>query len=68
MSSGARHCMNAEELAAFLGVIRKTVYEYAARNVIPHQRLGRRMLFSRAQVVAWLGACKGSLAGKALEP
>lgn len=58
-------CMNAEELAVFLGVNRKTVYEYAARNVIPHQRLGRRMVFSREQVVAWLGACKAASTGKA---
>ena len=49
-------CMDAEALARFLGVNRKTVYEYAARNVIPHQRLGRRIVFSRSQVVSWLGA------------
>ena len=59
-------CLCAEELAIFLGVNRKTVYEYAARNVIPHQRLGRRIVFSRPQVVAWLGACKASPTGKAI--
>jgi excisionase family DNA binding protein len=48
-------CLGAEDLARFLGVNRKTVYEYAARGVIPHRRLGRRMVFSRSQVVAWLG-------------
>jgi excisionase family DNA binding protein len=48
-------CLCAEDLALFLGVNRKTVYEYAARGVIPHRRLGRRMVFSRSQVVAWLG-------------
>ena len=58
-------CMRADQLARFLGVNRKTVYEYAARNVIPHRRLGRRIVFSRAQVVSWLGACKASSAGKA---
>ena len=61
-----RECMCAEELARFLGVNRKTVYEYAARNVIPHQRLGRRIVFSREQVVAWLGACRASSTGKAI--
>lgn len=64
--SAGSTCMCAEELARFLGVNRKTVYEYAARNVIPHQRLGRRIVFSREQVVAWLGACKGAPAGKAI--
>lgn len=55
-----RECMCAEQLARFLGVNRKTVYEYAARNVIPHRRLGRRIVFSREQVVSWLGACRDS--------
>jgi excisionase family DNA binding protein len=53
-----REGMNAEEVAAFLGVDRKTVYEYANRGKIPHQRLGKRLLFSRQALVAWLGACK----------
>jgi excisionase family DNA binding protein len=55
----SHECMGAEQLARFLGVNRKTVYEYAARNVIPHRRLGRRIIFSREQVVSWLGACRG---------
>ncbi len=48
-------CMRADQLAKFLGVNRKTVYEYATRNQIPHRRLGRRIVFSRSQVIAWLG-------------
>jgi hypothetical protein len=30
------------------------VYEYAARKVIPCRRLGRRLVFSRAAIAAWL--------------
>ena len=48
-------CMRADQLAKFLGVNRKTVYEYATRNQIPHRRLGRRIVFSRSQVISWLG-------------
>ncbi len=55
----------AEELAVLLGVDRKTVYEYAGRGVIPHRRLGRRLLFSHAAVMAWLAACKVVATGKA---
>ena len=47
-------CMTAHELASWLRVNRKTVYEYAARNVIPCRRLGRRLVFSRRAVAAWL--------------
>ena len=60
----AAEVMNAEQVAAFLGVDRKTVYEYASRGKIPHQRLGKRLLFSRSALLAWLAgrdnvrACK----------
>ena len=47
-------CITAKELASWLRVNRKTVYEYAARNVIPCRRLGRRLVFLRPAVVAWL--------------
>jgi excisionase family DNA binding protein len=53
--ANAEHeCMTARELASWMRVNRKTVYEYAARNVIPCRRLGRRLVFSRAAIVAWL--------------
>lgn len=47
-------CITACELASWLGVNRKTVYEYAARRVIPCRRIGRRLVFSRATLAAWL--------------
>lgn len=54
-SSNVEHeCMTAKELASWMRVDRKTVYEYAARNVIPCRRLGRRLLFLRPAVIAWL--------------
>ena len=57
-SSSEPECMRADQLARFLGVNRKTVYAYAMRGLIPHRRLGRRIVFSRSQVVSWLGECK----------
>jgi excisionase family DNA binding protein len=56
-----REVMTADEVAAFLGVDRNTVYDYAGRGVIPHQRLGKRILFRRGALVAWLDAsCKAT--------
>jgi excisionase family DNA binding protein len=52
--------MSADETAVFLGVDRNTVYDAAGRGEIPHQRIGKRLLFSRAQIVSWLGACKAA--------
>lgn len=52
--SASREVLNANDVAAFLGVDRKTVYEYAGRGEIPHQRLGKRLLFSREALLSWL--------------
>ena len=46
--------MSADDVAAFLGVDRNTVYEQAGRGVIPHKRLGKRMIFRRETIRAWL--------------
>jgi excisionase family DNA binding protein len=52
--------LTADEAAAFLGVDRNTVYDYAGRGAIPHQRLGKRILFGRRALVTWLDSslCK----------
>jgi excisionase family DNA binding protein len=44
----------ASEVAELLRVDRKTIYEAAQRGDIPHRRLGRRLLFERGAVLAWL--------------
>jgi excisionase family DNA binding protein len=46
--------MTVDEVAAFLRVNRNTVYEAAHRQRIPHQRIGRRIIFSRQALLAWL--------------
>lgn len=51
-----RDIMTASEVGAFLGLSRNSVYEAAGRGEIPHRRVGRRLLFSRAALVSWLGA------------
>ena len=52
----ASDVMTVDEAAAFLGVDRNTVYEYTTRGVIPHQRLGKRILLRRGALIAWLDA------------
>lgn len=56
-----KEVMTADEVAEFLGVDRNTVYDYAGRGVIPHQRLGKRILFCRGALVSWLeSSCKAT--------
>nr|HEX4318165.1 helix-turn-helix domain-containing protein [Kofleriaceae bacterium] len=59
--------MNADEVAEFLGVDRTTVYDFAGRGAIPHQRLGKRLLFRRGALVSWLDSslCKATSTRKA---
>lgn len=54
IGEATKDVMTADEVAVFLGVDRNTVYDFAHRGVIPHQRLGKRLLFRRGAVVAWL--------------
>lgn len=58
--------MTVDEAAAFLGVDRNTVYEYTTRGVIPHQRLGKRILLHRGALVAWLDSslCGPTVSGR----
>ena len=51
--------LNADEVAELLRVDRKTVYDAAGRGHLPHRRLGKRLVFSRAALLNWL-ACKSA--------
>jgi excisionase family DNA binding protein len=53
-SQPAIEILTADEVAALLRVNRKTIYEAAQRGDIPHCRLGRRLVFERGAVLAWL--------------
>ncbi len=46
--------MSAAEVATVLGISRNSVYRGAGRGEIPHRRVGRRIIFSRRAIVAWL--------------
>lgn len=65
VNDNAPEVLTAEEAAAFLRLQLNTVYDFAGRGAIPHRRVGKRLLFSRSALVAWLGgACwKGTSIG-----
>jgi excisionase family DNA binding protein len=62
-TEAANDVMTADDVAVFLGVDRNTVYDFAGRGVIPHQRLGKRLLFRRGAIVSWLDSslCAGTV-------
>ncbi len=46
--------ISAREVSALLGLKENGVYDGAARGEIPSRRVGRRVLFSRRAIVAWM--------------
>jgi excisionase family DNA binding protein len=60
VTNSAVEILSADEVAAWLKVDRKTIYNAAARGQIPHQRLGKRLLFNRAALVSWLHHARGA--------
>ncbi|SHF31404.1 DNA binding domain-containing protein, excisionase family, partial [Desulfofundulus australicus DSM 11792] len=51
-----RETMTAKEAAEILGVSEWTVYDLARRQMVPHVKIGRRVLFRRTSILAWLEA------------
>lgn len=49
-----RETIEAGEAADLLGLSVWTLYDLARRRSIPHIRVGRRVLFRRASLLAWL--------------
>lgn len=49
-----RIVIDADEVAAIIGVSRKMVYEQAGAGALPCRRIGRRFLFYRPAIAAWL--------------
>jgi excisionase family DNA binding protein len=53
-NQASKEILSADEVATWFGVDRKSVYNAIARGDIPHQRLGKRVLFHRNALVSWL--------------
>ena len=62
--ASADDVLTADEVAVMLRVDRKTVYEFAGRGEIPCRRLGRRILFYRRAILAWLNHARPRRAGE----
>jgi len=46
--------LDVDEAAALLKVSKKTIYTRVKNNAIPHAKLGRKLLFSRAKLTQWV--------------
>ena len=57
--------MTAAEVAAALGLEVKTVRAAAGRGEIPCRRIGRRMIFPRCAIEAWLAETSATIVSPA---
>lgn len=49
-----RETIDAHEAAEIIGLSAWSLYDLARRRAIPHIRIGRRVLFRRPTLLAWL--------------
>lgn len=54
MTEQPNEVLTVDGVAELLGVHKQTVYDYAGMGQLPHRRLGRRLIFSRRAILAWL--------------
>jgi excisionase family DNA binding protein len=45
--------MNVKQLAEFLGISRRTIYNLVANNKIPYRRAGDTLLFHKDEIDEW---------------
>jgi excisionase family DNA binding protein len=55
---GPEEILTVTQAARFLGVARRSLYEAIGRLEVPHRRIGRRIVLSRAALVRWLDSCE----------
>lgn len=54
LTDNTTEVLTADEVAKLLRLDRKTVYTAAAKGEIPCRRIGRKLLFNRSTLMAWL--------------
>jgi excisionase family DNA binding protein len=50
----ASNIMDIQEAAAFLNLALPTLYAKTSKRIIPHYKQGKKLLFKRSELVAWI--------------
>lgn len=52
----ARKKLSVDEAADYLGIARRTLYNWSSARKVPHIKAGSRLLFDQAELESWLEA------------
>ena len=50
--------LNIQEAAALLNLAVATIYEKTSQRTIPHYKHGKKVLFKKSELLAWVELCK----------
>lgn len=56
--SSDRQILTTKEAAEFIGVAVPTLYAMTSRRMLPHAKRGKRLFFSRNDLIEWIAAGK----------
>lgn len=46
--------LSLDELVGYLGIARNTVYQWTSRNLIPHYKVGKKLMFKISEIDNWV--------------
>ncbi|MES2795434.1 MAG: helix-turn-helix domain-containing protein [Bacteroidota bacterium] len=46
--------MSVDEASEFLGLPKNTIYQFTSKRILPHKKIGRRIVFFKSELLAWL--------------
>jgi excisionase family DNA binding protein len=49
-----RRSMNIDEVGAYIGISKQSIYKKTSLNEIPYSKQGKRLYFDRIEIDAWL--------------
>lgn len=56
--------MNIQEAAALMNLAIPTLYEKTSKRIIPHYKHGKKLLFKKSELLAWIESSKRRTVGE----
>lgn len=67
IESNIKDTLSVKEASKVIGLKPSTIYQYVSENKIPHNKIGKRLTFSRKELIEWVEAGRPDLIKTAKE-